>query len=142
MWRWLMSIRLRFRHRSRLLGGGALRALWGRLKGKLRQFQTTGTIRVPGLRLRGLLTFSTGAQALGLTRLRGTLARLRGTLLTLVPPTAVLTGTASSGWYESEVVAGGQTLILTLTGTTWPAAGATFDARRQEIIDSFVASTC
>ena len=50
--------------------------------------------------------------------------------------TAALTGTAiSGGVLESEIVTGGETIIITLTGDTWVAAGATFDAQRQNIID-------
>lgn len=49
--------------------------------------------------------------------------------------TATLTGTATSSITESDVVTGGKTIILTLTGDTWVTAGATFDAQRQNIID-------
>lgn len=49
---------------------------------------------------------------------------------------AALTGTAiAGGVLESEIVTGGDTIIITLTGDTWVAAGATFDAQRQNIID-------
>lgn len=49
---------------------------------------------------------------------------------------AALTGTAiSGGVLESEIVTGGDTIIITLTGDTWVASGATFDAQRQNIID-------
>jgi len=46
-----------------------------------------------------------------------------------------VTGTAAAGLTESQVVTGGETIILTLTNSTWVAAGATFDAQRQNIID-------
>jgi hypothetical protein len=36
---------------------------------------------------------------------------------------------------ETEIRTGGSTLVLTLTGDTWVAAGAAFDAERQNIID-------
>ena len=49
--------------------------------------------------------------------------------------TAVTTGTAIPDATEVEIVAGGETIILTLTGDTWVAAGATFNAQRQNIID-------
>jgi len=48
---------------------------------------------------------------------------------------AVITGTASSGLTEAEIVTGGETIIITLTNDTWVAAGATFNAQRQNIID-------
>lgn len=49
---------------------------------------------------------------------------------------AALTGTAvAGGVLESEIVAGGQTIIVTLTGDTFVAAGATFNAARQAFID-------
>lgn len=49
--------------------------------------------------------------------------------------TAALTGTAASSLSEEEVVAGGKTIILTLTNDTWVASGGTFDAQRQNIIN-------
>lgn len=49
-------------------------------------------------------------------------------------PTADLTGTAKTAT-EADVVAGGKTVILTITGDTLVAAGAAFDAIRQDIID-------
>ena len=55
-------------------------------------------------------------------------------------PSVALSGTASSGLTEAEVVAGGKTIVLTLTGDTWVAAGATFDAVRQAIIDGMTSS--
>lgn len=36
---------------------------------------------------------------------------------------------------ESHVVAGGKTIIITLTGDTWVASGGTFDGQRQNIIN-------
>lgn len=48
---------------------------------------------------------------------------------------AAVTGTAGDGALESEIVAGGETLVLTLTNDTWVTAGATFNAERQGIID-------
>lgn len=48
---------------------------------------------------------------------------------------AALTGTIASACTEQDIRTGGKTLILTLTGDTWVAAGATFDAQRQNIIN-------
>ena len=48
---------------------------------------------------------------------------------------AALTGTALAGITEADIVAGGKTIIITLTSDTWVAAGATFDAQRQNIIN-------
>lgn len=48
---------------------------------------------------------------------------------------AVVTGTATAGITEVDVVAGGKTIIITLTGDTWIAAGAgSFDLQRDEIL--------
>lgn len=47
---------------------------------------------------------------------------------------ATLTGTITAGVNESDIVAGGKTLIITLTGDTWVASGATFDNQRDEIL--------
>lgn len=49
---------------------------------------------------------------------------------------AALTGTITAGVTEEDIVAGGKTLIITLTGDTWIAAGAaSFDLQRQNIIN-------
>lgn len=39
------------------------------------------------------------------------------------------------GAVPADIVAGGKTIIVTLTADTWVAAGATFNAQRQAIID-------
>lgn len=50
--------------------------------------------------------------------------------------TASIAGTAiTGGVLESEIVAGGETIVITLTADTWVADGATFNAQRQNIID-------
>jgi len=49
--------------------------------------------------------------------------------------TAGATGTLVPTSTEAQIVSGGRTLILTLTDDTWVAAGATFNAQRQNIID-------
>lgn len=56
-------------------------------------------------------------------------------------PSVALTGTIASGATESDIVNGGETAILTLTDDTWVAAGATFNAQRQAIIDGFDAAS-
>lgn len=48
---------------------------------------------------------------------------------------AAITGTAGDGCAEADIVAGGETIVITLTGDTWVASGATFNAIRQDIID-------
>jgi len=50
-------------------------------------------------------------------------------------PRAAITGTAGDGATEVQIVAGGQTIIITLTNDTWVASGGAFDAIRQDIID-------
>ena len=48
---------------------------------------------------------------------------------------AAVTGTITASVTESDIVAGGKTTIITLTGDTWIAAGAaSFDLQRDEII--------
>lgn len=59
---------------------------------------------------------------------RFTLKRTRG------EATIALTGTII-GATEADIVAGGKTIILTVTGDTWVAAGGAFDAQRQNIIN-------
>jgi hypothetical protein len=46
----------------------------------------------------------------------------------------VLTGTVLDGLEETNYVAGGKTLILTVTDDTWVTAGATFNAQRAAIL--------
>jgi hypothetical protein len=55
--------------------------------------------------------------------------------LTEPVPYAVITGTVTDGVSMGSVALGGPTIIITLTNETWVAAGATFDAIRQDIID-------
>lgn len=50
-------------------------------------------------------------------------------------PSAAITGTATAAIDEDDVVAGGKTIIITLTDDTWVASGGTFDGIRQDIID-------
>lgn len=48
---------------------------------------------------------------------------------------AAVTGTATASITEADVVAGGKTIIITLTGDTWIAAGAgSFDLQRSNIL--------
>jgi hypothetical protein len=51
-----------------------------------------------------------------------------------------LTGTLQAGVTSPTIVAGGKTLILTLTNTKWVADGATFNAQRQGIINGITSS--
>jgi hypothetical protein len=53
----------------------------------------------------------------------------------VTPATAAVTGTATSSMNETDVVNGGKTIIITLTSDNWVAAGAVFNAIRQDIID-------
>lgn len=48
---------------------------------------------------------------------------------------AAITGTITASVTETDIVAGGKTIIITLTGDTWIAAGAgSFDLQRDEIL--------
>jgi hypothetical protein len=53
---------------------------------------------------------------------------------------AALTGTATANITEADIVTGGKTIILTLTNDNWVAAGATFDAQRQNIINGLTSA--
>ncbi len=53
----------------------------------------------------------------------------------LTGPIAAVSGTISASTTEAEIVSGGETLVITLSNDTWLAAGAAFDAQRQNIID-------
>jgi hypothetical protein len=51
------------------------------------------------------------------------------------PVNAALTGTITASATEADIVAGGKTIVITLTGDTWIAAGAgSFDLQRDEIL--------
>jgi len=50
-------------------------------------------------------------------------------------PQVVVTGSVFPTATESDIVAGGETIIITLTGDIWVTVGANFDAQRQAIID-------
>ena len=50
-------------------------------------------------------------------------------------PYATVSGTVTPSATEGAIVAGGDTIVITLTNDSWVAAGATFDAVRQDIID-------
>lgn len=54
--------------------------------------------------------------------------------------TAALTGTVTASITDADIVAGGKTIILTLTNDTFVASGATFDAQRQAIINGLVSA--
>ena len=59
----------------------------------------------------------------------------RHLLLLIGGATAAVTGTAIASITETDVVTGGKTIIITLKGDTWIAAGAaSFDLQRDEII--------
>jgi len=65
----------------------------------------------------------------------GIFTRRRQIFFSIDQITAAITGTATVGIVESDIVDGGKTIIITLTGDTWVASGGTFDAQRQAIID-------
>ena len=50
-------------------------------------------------------------------------------------PSCTLTGTVTAAITEANIVTGSKTIILTLSPGSWVAAGATFDAQRQNIIN-------
>lgn len=56
-------------------------------------------------------------------------------ILELLVPTAALAGTVTAAIDEADIVTGGDTIILTLTGEEWLPTGAAFDGSRQDIID-------
>jgi len=55
-------------------------------------------------------------------------------------PSAAITGTGAAGITEAEIVAGGETIIITLTGDTWVPDDGTFAGIRQDIIDGLAGS--
>jgi hypothetical protein len=50
-------------------------------------------------------------------------------------PSSAVSGTITSSAAESDIVSGGKTIVITLTGDTWVADDGTFAAQRQNIID-------
>ena len=61
-------------------------------------------------------------------------------LSTAVPASATLSGSAIASITKWDIKAGGKQIILDLTNDTWVAAGAAFDAIRQDILDGLVAA--
>ena len=61
-------------------------------------------------------------------------------LLEVGVPTASISGTVYPSTTEEQVRAGGETIIIGLSSDTWVAAGAAFDAIRQDIIDGLDAA--
>ena len=57
-----------------------------------------------------------------------------------VPATVAVSGTADNAT-NAEIIAGGKTIILTVSNDEWVAAGATFNAIRQDIIDGLDAAS-
>ena len=55
-------------------------------------------------------------------------------------PSVAITGTCSPACLESEVVTGGQTILLTISQGKWAASGTTFNAARQAILNGLVAA--
>lgn len=111
----------------------------------VRTSDTVVTITIPAIAAYNItfdevlsITVPSTAQSAGTALIAGQLATI-----TAAPaaPSAVITGTAAGGWFESEVVSGGDTLILTLSADTWIASGTSFDAQRQAIINGIVAAT-
>ena len=54
--------------------------------------------------------------------------------------TSDLTGTAIPTSAEADIVAGGKTIVITITGDTFVAAGAAFDAERQGLINGLTSA--
>jgi len=52
---------------------------------------------------------------------------------------AAISGTITTAT-EADIITGGNTIIITLTGDTWQAAGTSFDAQRQAIINGLVSA--
>jgi len=59
---------------------------------------------------------------------------------TAVPASATLSGSATASITKWDIKAGGKQVILDLTNDTWVAAGAAFDAIRQDILDGLVSA--
>jgi hypothetical protein len=57
-----------------------------------------------------------------------------------VPATVAVTGTAD-GAGSRDIIAGGKTIILTVSDDTWVASGTAFNAQRQNIIDGLDAAS-
>ena len=73
--------------------------------------------------------------------LAGSLTATPTFAISAISETAATTGTLSDDGTTAEVIAGGQTVIITLTNTKWVADGGTFDAQRQSIIDGMVSGS-
>jgi len=61
--------------------------------------------------------------------------------ISTISETAATTGTLSDDGTTAEVIAGGETVIITLTNTKWVADDGTFAGVRQDIIDGMVSGS-
>jgi len=87
---------------------------------------------------------ATVQRAKGAVQLSGgaTAGRAKGAVQIIgdIGPSCTLSGTITSITLESDIRAGGKTVILTLSNDTWVAAGATFDAQRQNILNGLTSA--
>ena len=101
----------------------------------VRTSDTVVTVTLPAFASFNITATETITATIPAAALNGGLAVVAAPTFTVaVVPFATLTGTAVS-CTEADIVAGAKTVILTLNGDTWVAAGATFDAQRQNIIN-------
>ena len=69
------------------------------------------------------------------TAVAGTGAIVATPTFTILPSTAALTGTLSDGATEDQIVAGGETLIITLTNDTWDATIGADNSKTTDLIN-------
>ena len=104
----------------------------------VRTSSTVVTITLPAFASYDITADETVTAALPATALTGGTAMVATptfNVAALTGPMAAVSGTVAASTTEADIVLGGETLVITLTSDTWLAAGATFDAQRQNIID-------
>ena len=69
------------------------------------------------------------------TAVAGTGAIVATPTFTILPSTAALTGTLADGATEDQIVAGGETLIITLTNDTWDATIGADNSKTTDLIN-------
>ena len=104
----------------------------------VRTSDTVVTITLPAFASYDITADETVTATLPATALTGGSAMVAApsfNVAALTGPAAAVSGTISASTTEAEIVLGGETLVITLSNDTWLAAGAAFDAQRQNIID-------
>ncbi len=106
----------------------------------VRTSATVVTITLPAIATYNITASETVTATIPATAIGTASGVVASSPFSLVPTSASLSGSLSSGVPSSTLTSSGGTIIVTLTNGTWVAAGATFDAQRQNIINGLTSA--